>query len=130
MNSPFSIEPEERSWAVVAHLSGLAFYLIPFGGIIAPIALIFAKSDSPVVSSIAKQALYLNIAVLLGECVTGVLAFFFAAIVIGIPLAILLGLVGSLIGLAALVLPIVGAVKASSGEYFRYPFVGRYPVLF
>jgi len=115
---------------VVAHLSGLAFYLIPFGGIIAPIVLIFAKNDSPVISSIARQALYLNIAVFLGECVTGFLALFLWATVIGIPLAILLGLVGSLIGLAALVLPIVGAVKVSSGEYFRYPLVGRYPLLF
>jgi uncharacterized membrane protein len=31
------------------------------------------------------------------------------------------------VGLAALALPIVGAVKASRGEYYRYPVVGRLP---
>ena len=31
------------------------------------------------------------------------------------------------LGLVAVVLPIVGALKANSGEYFRYPVVGATP---
>ena len=31
------------------------------------------------------------------------------------------------VGLAAIILPIVGAVKASDGEYYSYPVVGTQP---
>ena len=38
-----------------------------------------------------------------------------------IPLAALVWLVA---GVAGIALPIIGAVKASDGEYYRYPFIG------
>jgi uncharacterized protein len=123
-----AIEPEEQTWALFAHLSGLAGYLIPFGGVIAPIALIFAKSDSPVISTIAKQALYLNIFVFLAGLVVGFITFLLYISIVGIPLAILLGfIVGILLFGMGVTLPIVGAIKAASGEYYRYPVVGQEP---
>ena len=33
----------------------------------------------------------------------------------------------AVLGLIAVILPIVGAVKASDGEYYRYPVVGMGP---
>jgi len=131
MNEPIFIAPQDRSWAIIAHLSGLAGYLIPLGGVIAPIILIFMKrDDSPVVGSIAKQALYLNIFVFVTTLVVGAVCFFLVLTVIGIPLAFVLGaLSGIPLTLVALGLPIIGAVKASSGEYFSYPIVGQRPYL-
>ena len=81
----FRIEPrEQRVWAALAHLSGLCTYLVPLGGIIAPILLILAKDSDPIVRSIAKQALYLNVAALLMVIPITVMAI----TIIGIPFGI------------------------------------------
>lgn len=47
-----------------------------------------------------------------------------AITVILLPVA---GIIGVALFLLALALPIVGAVKASQGEYFRYPVIGASP---
>jgi len=120
MQGTVVIHPDERGWAAVTHLSGLAGYLIPLGGVLAPIILLFAKSRSPVISNLARQALLLNILVY----VLAFLVFLMYLTILLIPLAWLLGAAATL---AALALPIVGAVKALDGVYFRYPLVGRSP---
>lgn len=114
------IAPEERTLAALTHLSGLAGYVIPLGGVIVPIILWMVKSDSKVVSSIAKQALLLNLIVFLVVAATAILWI----TVLLIPLVVLLW---CLLGLAAIALPIVGAVKALDGTYYRYPLVGVAP---
>jgi uncharacterized Tic20 family protein len=102
-------------------LSGLAGYIIPLGGVIVPIILWVVKSDSPVISSIAKQALLLNVVVFL---LFSALAVLWITIIL-IPLVILAWIA---LGLVAIVLPVVGAVNASDGSYYRYPVVGIEPV--
>ena len=114
------IPESQRTLAARSHLSGLAGYLIPFGGVLVPIIIWIVKSDSPVISSIAKQALVLNVVVFLlfALCVPLYLT------VILIPLLVVFC---AAIGLVAIALPIVGAVKALDGTYYRYPFVGVAP---
>jgi hypothetical protein len=114
------IAPEERGLAAITHLSGLAGYIIPLGGVLVPIIIWLTKQDSPIISAIAKQAILLNVAafVLVLVCVALVLTL------VGIPVAILLGIC---IGIGAVALPIVGAVKASSGIFYQYPVVGSRP---
>lgn len=115
-----AIAAEERGLAAVTHLSGLAGYLIPFGGVLVPIIILMVKKDSPVISAIAKQALLLNVTVFLIVAVTAVLW----VTVILIPLVVL-GWIA--LGITAFVLPIIGALKATDGVYFRYPMVGTLP---
>jgi uncharacterized Tic20 family protein len=115
-----SIAPEERGLAAITHLSGLAGYIIPFGGVLVPIIIWMVKKDSEIISSIAKQAILLNVIAFLMIAV--VVAF--ALTIILIPVAILLGCA---LFLCALALPIIGAVKASDGTYYRYPVVGIVP---
>ena len=115
------ISSEERGLAAIAHLSGLAGYVIPLGGVIVPIIIWIAKSDSPVISSIAKQALLLNLIVFVTFCALAVLWITIILIPLVIPAWIALGLV-------AIALPILGAVKASDGTYYKYPVVGIEPV--
>ena len=115
-----TIPPEERGLAALAHLSGLAGYLIPLGGVVAPIIVWLTNSHSPIIVSLAKQALLLNVMVFLAFLV--LLVLFFTVILI--PLVWLGWLVLAAI---ALVLPLVGALKAYQGEYYRYPFVGFPP---
>ena len=115
-----TIPPEERTLAALTHLSGLAGYVIPLGGAIVPLVLWIVKSDSPIISSLAKQALLLNVIVFVLIAGTAILWI----TLILIPLVILFWVA---LGLAAIVLPIVGAVRAMDGVYYRYPLVGLEP---
>jgi hypothetical protein len=115
-----SIAPEERTLAALTHLSGLAGYVVPLGGVLVPIILWVAKSDSRIVSSIAKQALLLNVVVFALIAVTAILWL----TILLIPVVILFWVA---LGLVALALPILGAVKAWDGQYYRYPLVGIGP---
>lgn len=121
MNSTDAIPPEERGLAVAAHLSGLAGYIIPLGGVIVPIIIWMVKSDSPIISTIAKQALVLNVVVFLTACFMAVLMI----TIILIPFVIV-GILGLM--LVAIALPIIGAIKASDGAYYKYPVVGLEPL--
>ena len=114
------IAPEERTLAALTHLSGLAGYLIPLGGVLVPIIIWAVKSDSKVVSSVAKQALLLNVVVFVLIACTALLWL----TVLLIPAVIVFWV---LLGLAAIALPIVGAIKAFDGAYYRYPVVGVGP---
>ncbi len=115
-----TIAPEERGLAAITHLSGLAGYIIPFGGVLVPIIIWLTKKDSPVISSIAKQAIFLNVAVFLLVICTVVLMI----TVILIPVLIVFWCV---LAVAAVALPVVGAVKANQGTYYRYPVIGFQP---
>ena len=112
-----AIGPDERGLAAFTHLSGLAGYIIPLGGVVVPIIIMVVKSDSKVISTIAKQALWLNVAVFLATAVSALLML----TVILIPLVFLFWLV---LGLAAVALPIIGALKANDGVYYSYPWIG------
>lgn len=123
MRQTFQIDPEERTWAVIAHLSSLAGYVIPGCGVIVPIIIIFAKSESPMIQAIAKQALYLTIL-----CFLSVVPITLLSItLIGIPLAILMG--GTVL-IVMWAFPIIGAVKAADGHFFKYPIVGQNPIYY
>jgi uncharacterized Tic20 family protein len=121
-HSSVVIAPEERALATLTHLSGLAGYIFPFGGIIVPIVIWMTKKDSPVISCIAKQAILLNLIVFLTFCVSWVL---FLTILL-IPFVIAGWVV---LGIAAVALPIIGAIRAGDGNYYRYPVVGVEPAV-
>lgn len=114
------INPDDRTLAALTHLSGLAGYVVPLGGILVPIVIWAVKSNSPTIVGIAKQAITLNIVVFLAIAVTAVLWL----TVLLIPLVLLFWFALAIVGVA---LPVVGAIKASQGEYYRYPVVGVAP---
>jgi uncharacterized Tic20 family protein len=114
------IQAEDRTLAMLTHLSGLAGYIIPLGGILVPIIIWFVKKDHRVIASIAKQAILLNIAVFVSGCALALLIL----TVILIPV-VFMG--WAVLGLIAVILPIIGAVKASDGEYYTYPVIGSAP---
>lgn len=120
MDEGQQIQNEDRTLAALTHLSGLSGYVIPLGGVLVPIIIWVVKKDSAVISSIAKQAILLNVLVFLTVAVTAVLW----VTIILIPLVVLLWLALFIVGVA---LPIIGAVKANQGLYYRYPVVGSSP---
>jgi uncharacterized protein len=101
-----------RTWSLIAHLSGLAGYIIPFGMVAGPLLVwLLKRHEMPIVGEHARRALNFQLTVLIGLMISIPLMFVF----IGIPLMIL-------IGLAQLVFTIVAAIKVNEGEDYRYPF--------
>ena len=106
---------EERQWAMFAHLSALVGFLIPFGSVIAPLVIWqIKKNEMPFVDDQGKEALNFQITVLIAAVIGIVLCF----VLIGLLLL-------PIIGLAALILTIIGGIKANNGEAYRYPFALR-----
>jgi hypothetical protein len=118
--SSATVTVEDRTLASLTHLSGLAGYIVPLGGVVVPLVIWWVQRESAEIAGIAKQAILLNVLVFLTVLTTAVLML----TIILIPLVLLLWAV---LGAVAIVLPIVGAVKASQGEYYRYPLVGLPP---
>jgi uncharacterized Tic20 family protein len=115
-----TIAPEDRTLATLTHLSGLSGYIVPFAGVIVPIVIWMVKSENKVIAAIAKQAILLNVVAFVVFAVTAVLAL----TIILLPIAIVCWI---LLGIAVVVLPIVGALKANDGHYYAYPIVGVVP---
>ena len=106
----FAPTGNDKIWAILSHLSAL------FGvGIILPLVVYVAmRNESDYVASNSKEALNFHISIYLYALCCIPLAF----IVIGLPLLFI-------IGISALVLVIIAAVKASEGHCYHYPFTLR-----
>ena len=106
----FPAKGNEKIWSMLSHLS--TFFGV---GLILPLVVYLAmRGESEYVACNAREALNFHISLLIyGLCCVPLLF-----ILIGIPLLIL-------IGLGALVLAIVAAVKASEGRCYHYPLTLR-----
>jgi uncharacterized Tic20 family protein len=107
--------PEEKQWAMFAHLSALVGFIIPLGSIIGPLVIWqMKKAEMPFVDDQGKEALNFQITALIAIVVCFVLMF----VLIGMLLL-------PLVALAVLILTIIGGIKANNGEAYRYPFAIR-----
>lgn len=106
---------EERTWAMLAHLSAFSTFVVPFGSILGPLLVWLIKKDTmPFAADQAKEALNFNITVLIAVVASLILFL----VIVGIPLLIV-------VSVAWLVLTIVAAVQANSGIAYRYPLTLR-----
>jgi uncharacterized Tic20 family protein len=128
MNEPTPLpSQEERTWALVAHLSvligGLVTYgwAASFGSFLGPLIVWLVKRDTmPFVADQAKEAL--NFGITLTILCVALLMLTILSLGIGAILTIPLFL---LIGVVALVLVIIAAIKANEGVAYRYPLTLR-----
>lgn len=104
-----SISQDEKTMALLVHLGGIFFGFIP-----SLVIWLIKKDESAFIAEQAKEALNFQITVMIGFLIAFILIF----IIIGI------FLIWALV-IANLVLCIVAAVKASSGESYRYPIAIR-----
>ena len=127
--SPNPLSPaDERTWAMIAHLSILGNLVTGFLGPVAALVIYLVfKERSRYVAYQAMQAFVFQMVAWVGAgalagivwAVSGVLS----AVLIGLlcmPLACLI----SLIPLAALVYGVIGGVQTSQGQDFRYWLIG------
>jgi uncharacterized Tic20 family protein len=112
-----AISRDERTWAMLAHLTPLVGYtLIPLGNIIAPLIIWLAKKDqSWFIDDQAKESLNFQLSMLIYALISVVLML----VLIGIVLIIILYVFG-------IVMVIVAAVKANAGVQYRYPITIRF----
>lgn len=103
----------ERTYCMLIHFSVFAGYAVPIAGLIVPIVLWQIKKDEmPSVDGHGKMVLNFVLSTMLYGIVCIPLTF----VLIGIPLLIALSI-------AAVVLPIIGGVKANDGILWQYPLI-------
>lgn len=112
--APPQIAAESKNWATLSHLSAFVMFLgIP--ALVGPLVAWLIKRDDPYVEYHAKEALNFNI------------SFSIYAIVSGFLILLLVGLLLlPIVAVTWFVLAIRASVKASAGEYYRYPFTLRF----
>ncbi|MBN2415611.1 DUF4870 domain-containing protein [bacterium] len=108
-------DSQARQWGMLCHLSALSLFIgFPFGNFLGPFIIwILKKDDHPFIDEQGKESLNYQISLFIYACAAGIL--FFAA---GWFLLIL-------IGIAAIVFPVIATVRASDGRHYRYPLTIR-----
>ena len=116
MSDTPQVSKEEQNWAMICHLSALAGFLIPFGNIFGPLAVwLIKRGEMPMVERHGKEALNFQITV----AIAMVICFLLMFVLVGFVLIFV-------VGLGALVMTIMAAVKVSNGDYdYRYPLALR-----
>ena len=110
---------EERTWALIAHLSAFAMYLTAVGHLVGPLIVWLVKGkESAFINEHAKEALNFQITITIIGIVAIIMCFTVILAVIGIPILIALGLY-------QIVCMIIAAIKANEGVLYRYPLTLR-----
>mgnify|MGYP000491644760 CR=1 FL=1 len=115
-NDPAPKNKDENTLGIVCHLLSLAGFVVPFcGQIIGPLVLwLIKRAESPYLDAVGKEVVNFNISV----TIYGAIGFLLCLVFIGVLLL-------PLLGIAWLVLTIIGAIKASEGKIYRYPLTIR-----
>lgn len=108
------VTSDERNWAMGAHISPLAGAIVAFP-VIGPVVMYFLKDQyGPFARKHVIEALNFNISMTIYMVVAWILLF----VAVGLLLI-------PIVGLLWIIFPILGAVKASNGEDYRYPLTIR-----
>jgi uncharacterized protein len=121
------VSAEQRQWAMFAHLSALLGGLVTagwgasLGCLVGPLIIWLVKKDTmPFVDDQAKEALNFNITI------AGIMLVLFVLGIVTLGIGFLIALpIMLVVGLGALVLIILAAIKANEGVAYRYPFAIR-----
>lgn len=111
-------DSEARNWAMACHLSGLAGYALPVPGvnIIAPMVIWNLKrSEHPLIDDQGKESLNFQISVLIYLAVSAL------TFCVGIGIVVM-----PIVALFDIVFVVIAAIKASQGDYYRYPLTIRF----
>ena len=121
---PGGLSPDERTWGGAAHWSALlgAFVAMAFLG---PLLVLLVKGgSSPYVRRQSVESLNFQVSMLIYGAVGAVLGFVVVVLTLGLG-ALLVVPLALAFGAWWLVFTVIGSVKASAGELYRYPLTLR-----
>lgn len=137
-----TLKSEEKTWGALTHILGLAGGVVPFGNVFGPLIMWQLKrNESRFVDENGKSALNFQISFTIYMMALLILFFalFFSSIVsasadggssaseAAIPIAVILFIIlFAILAVAQLALMIIGTIKASNGEVYRYPLSIRF----
>ncbi|MFO7548649.1 MAG: DUF4870 domain-containing protein [Acidimicrobiia bacterium] len=121
---PTSTPGQDRTWAVLAHATGLS-NLIGIPSIIGPLIIWLLRKDDPSVEPHARESLNFQISIWIYALGGGLLGILLIVTIVGIVLLPVLLLAAVILGILSIVFPVIGALKASNGEMYRYPITLR-----
>lgn len=114
--SPPLSHPDERMWAMLAHLSSLTGLFTVVGSIVGPLIVWQIQKDkSAFVDYHGKEAVNFNITIAIAAAVS----FLLFLLLIGLVLIWIVGAVW-------LIFTVIAAIKANNGEYYKYPLTFRF----
>ena len=114
-SAPSVPNQDERTWAMIIHLSAFAGHFVPIAHLIAPLIIWLVKREtSPFLDDQGKEAVNAQLSVTIYGLVAGVLCI----VLIGIPMLIALWV-------ADIIFVILAAIAANSGQAYRYPGILR-----
>jgi len=118
-----AIDPQQRQWALFAHLSALSAVVTGgLGAIIGPLVIWLVKKDTmPFVDDQGKEALNFNITIGIAVIVLTFLGVILAIVLIGF----LFFFLAFAVSVYWLVMTIIAGIKANEGVAYRYPFTLR-----
>ncbi|MFC4820623.1 DUF4870 domain-containing protein [Dokdonella ginsengisoli] len=118
---PVALSSDERTWALIGHLSAFSFFITGIGCVLGPLIVWLVKRDTlPFAGEQAKEALNFNITMVLAF--VALVAFTVLTFGIGV---VLTWPIGAALFIAWIVLTIIAAIKANEGVAYRYPFTLR-----
>jgi uncharacterized protein len=112
-----------QTWEVLCHVAAAAGFVIPFGNIIGPLVVWLAKRDqSAGVDAHGREVLNFQISWTIYGILLAIVGFILSIILVGFLFFLVIG-IGAI---AMLILTIIGTIKASNGELYRYPLTIRF----
>jgi len=112
-------ESDIKLWNMLAHLSALAGFVVPFGNIIGPLIVWqVKKNEIPSVDQHGKDAVNFQITATIILVAATIVALILTFVVIG---ALLFPVI-MLAGLAAIGLSVYAGIQANNGVAFKYPY--------
>lgn len=125
-DQPPSTDPsprQDRTWEVACHVSALAGLLAPgIGNIVGPLVVwLLKKAENPAVDRHGRESLNFQISMSIYAFVGGFLCALLGLLTCGVGFFIIYA-VGIAFYIANIVMPILGALRASEGGFYEYPF--------
>ncbi|MBC9786286.1 DUF4870 domain-containing protein [Heliobacterium chlorum] len=116
IGSPQVPSRDERTWAMLCHLSSLLGFIFPvIGQVVAPLVIwLIKKEDMPFVDDQGKESINFQISILIYAFISFLLVF------LGVGILLLM-----FVGFVQFVMTIVASISANDGKQYRYPYIFR-----
>lgn len=113
---PGQLSNDERLYGMLCHLLAFAGLVIPLGSVIGPLVIWLIKREQySYVDAQGKEALNFQVSILIYGIISSILIVIFIGILTSI-----------IIGIAWIVLTIIGTLRAYEGRHYQYPLTIRF----